>query len=172
MLAQNVLHTIGNTPHIRINRLFGTSHSVYVKSERANPGGSIKDRAALANDSRSDIFVSIHVNAIVKYTQSRGIEISGKNLANVNNTAYARQRVEFGDRGTIVTPLIKDVADSIPTDPIPLRRFGQPDEVAETVFFLADGKVVVLRAPRPEPAPAPADDWKPDRVPSDFELVR
>ncbi|MGE5863985.1 MAG: cysteine synthase A [Rhizobacter sp.] len=48
MLAQNVLHTIGNTPHIRINRLFGTSHSVYVKSERANPGGSIKDRIALA----------------------------------------------------------------------------------------------------------------------------
>lgn len=48
MLAQNVLHTIGNTPHIRINRLFGNSHSVYVKSERANPGGSIKDRIALA----------------------------------------------------------------------------------------------------------------------------
>lgn len=48
MLAQNVLQTIGNTPHIRINRLFGTHHNVYVKSERANPGGSIKDRIALA----------------------------------------------------------------------------------------------------------------------------
>jgi cysteine synthase A len=48
MLAQNVLQTIGNTPHIRINRLFGNSHSVYVKSERTNPGGSIKDRIALA----------------------------------------------------------------------------------------------------------------------------
>jgi cysteine synthase A len=48
MLANDVLHTIGNTPHIRINRLFGTTHSVYVKSERANPGGSIKDRIALA----------------------------------------------------------------------------------------------------------------------------
>lgn len=48
MLAQNVLQTIGNTPHIRINRLFGNSHSVYVKSERANPGGSIKDRIALS----------------------------------------------------------------------------------------------------------------------------
>ncbi len=48
MLAQNVLQTIGNTPHIRINRLFGNSHSVYVKNERANPGGSIKDRIALA----------------------------------------------------------------------------------------------------------------------------
>lgn len=48
MLAQNVLQTIGNTPHIRINRLFGSTHSVYVKSERANPGGSIKDRIALS----------------------------------------------------------------------------------------------------------------------------
>jgi cysteine synthase len=48
MLAQDILHTIGNTPHIRINRLFGGTHSVYIKSERANPGGSIKDRIALA----------------------------------------------------------------------------------------------------------------------------
>jgi cysteine synthase A len=48
MLANDVLHTIGNTPHIRINRLFGATHSVYVKSERSNPGGSIKDRIAMA----------------------------------------------------------------------------------------------------------------------------
>ena len=48
MKAANVLHTIGNTPHIRINRLFGDQAQVWVKSERANPGGSIKDRIALA----------------------------------------------------------------------------------------------------------------------------
>jgi len=48
MLANDILHTIGNTPHIRINRLFGNSHNVYVKSERSNPGGSIKDRIALS----------------------------------------------------------------------------------------------------------------------------
>jgi cysteine synthase A len=48
MSFDNVLQTIGNTPHIRINRLFGSTHKVYVKSERANPGGSIKDRIALA----------------------------------------------------------------------------------------------------------------------------
>jgi len=48
MPFDNVLHTIGNTPHIRINKLFGDSHKVYVKNERANPGGSIKDRIALA----------------------------------------------------------------------------------------------------------------------------
>ncbi|CAN5371343.1 cysteine synthase A [soil metagenome] len=48
MLAQNVLQTIGNTPHIRVNRLFGNTHQVWIKSERSNPGGSIKDRIALA----------------------------------------------------------------------------------------------------------------------------
>ncbi|CAM8669979.1 CysK Cysteine synthase [Comamonadaceae bacterium] len=48
MAFDNVLQTIGNTPHIRINKLFGNSHKVYVKSERTNPGGSIKDRIALA----------------------------------------------------------------------------------------------------------------------------
>ena len=48
MSFDNVLQTIGNTPHIRINRLFGTTHHVFVKSERSNPGGSIKDRIALA----------------------------------------------------------------------------------------------------------------------------
>src|SRR3954471_19495083 len=48
MRANSVLDTIGRTPHIRINRLFGDGHQVWVKSERSNPGGSIKDRIALA----------------------------------------------------------------------------------------------------------------------------
>ncbi len=48
MKAPHVLATIGNTPHIRINRLFGDGHAVWIKSERANPGGSIKDRIALS----------------------------------------------------------------------------------------------------------------------------
>ncbi|HMW24194.1 MAG TPA: cysteine synthase A [Burkholderiaceae bacterium] len=48
MKATNVLATIGQTPHIRVNRLFGSTHEVWVKSERSNPGGSIKDRIALS----------------------------------------------------------------------------------------------------------------------------
>ncbi len=48
MKADSILHTIGNTPHVRINRLFGAGAQVWVKSERSNPGGSIKDRIALA----------------------------------------------------------------------------------------------------------------------------
>jgi cysteine synthase A len=47
MKANNILETIGNTPHIRVNRLFGDA-TVWIKSERANPGGSIKDRIALS----------------------------------------------------------------------------------------------------------------------------
>ena len=47
MKAKSILDTIGNTPHIRVNRLFGTAHNVWIKSERSNPGGSIKDRIAL-----------------------------------------------------------------------------------------------------------------------------
>lgn len=48
MKATTVLETIGNTPHVRINRLFGPDHEVWIKLERANPGGSIKDRIGLA----------------------------------------------------------------------------------------------------------------------------
>jgi cysteine synthase A len=48
MKADNILHTIGNTPHVRINRMFGPGVQVWIKSERSNPGGSIKDRIAVA----------------------------------------------------------------------------------------------------------------------------
>jgi len=48
MKAASILETIGNTPHIRVNRLFGDSAEVWIKSERANPGASIKDRIALS----------------------------------------------------------------------------------------------------------------------------
>ncbi len=47
MKAANILATIGNTPHIRMSKLF-PHNEVWIKSERANPGGSIKDRIALA----------------------------------------------------------------------------------------------------------------------------
>ena len=48
MKAQTVLETIGNTPHIKINHLFSSRVEVWMKAERANPGGSIKDRIALS----------------------------------------------------------------------------------------------------------------------------
>jgi cysteine synthase A len=48
MKAANILETIGNTPHVRVNRLFGDRAEVWIKQERSNPGGSIKDRIALS----------------------------------------------------------------------------------------------------------------------------
>jgi cysteine synthase A len=48
MKAHSILETIGNTPHVRINKLYQTQTSVWIKLERANPAGSIKDRIALA----------------------------------------------------------------------------------------------------------------------------
>jgi cysteine synthase A len=47
MKANSILATIGNTPHVRVRRLFG-DHEVWIKLERANPGGSIKDRIGLS----------------------------------------------------------------------------------------------------------------------------
>ncbi|MEJ8803046.1 cysteine synthase A [Pontibacter sp. H249] len=48
MKATTILGTIGNTPHVRINKLFNDKAEVWMKLERSNPGGSIKDRIALA----------------------------------------------------------------------------------------------------------------------------
>ena len=48
MAYKNVLELIGHTPEVKINRLFGEKANVFIKLERLNPGGSIKDRIALA----------------------------------------------------------------------------------------------------------------------------
>ena len=48
MRFNNILETIGNTPHIRINHLFDPRVEVWMKAERTNPGGSIKDRIGLS----------------------------------------------------------------------------------------------------------------------------
>ena len=48
MIYDSVLETIGNTPHVRINKLFDPRVTVWTKMERANPGGSVKDRIGLA----------------------------------------------------------------------------------------------------------------------------
>jgi cysteine synthase A len=48
MKYDNILQTIGRTPEVRINRLYGPTAQVWIKCERANPGGSLKDRIALA----------------------------------------------------------------------------------------------------------------------------
>src|SRR5471030_1918219 len=65
MKANNILETIGNTPHLKANRLFGDKHSVWIKLERANPGGSIKDRIALS---------------MIEDAEAKGILVPGKGV--------------------------------------------------------------------------------------------
>jgi cysteine synthase len=48
MKFNNILENVGNTPHIRLNRLYSSDYEVFMKLEKANPGASIKDRIALA----------------------------------------------------------------------------------------------------------------------------
>lgn len=48
MKFNNILETIGNTPHVKINNLYNSKQDIWIKLERSNPGGSIKDRIALA----------------------------------------------------------------------------------------------------------------------------
>jgi cysteine synthase A len=48
MKANNILETIGKTPHIRVNHIFPSDYEVWIKMEKSNPGGSIKDRIALS----------------------------------------------------------------------------------------------------------------------------
>jgi cysteine synthase A len=65
MKADNILQTIGRTPHVRINRLFGPGHKVWIKSERSNPGGSIKDRIALAMVEAAEKSGELHPGATI-----------------------------------------------------------------------------------------------------------
>ena len=51
----------------------------------------------------SGLFASLSASVQALTAQSRALEISGKNLANVNNASYARQRIQFGDLGTVQT---------------------------------------------------------------------
>jgi cysteine synthase A len=65
MRANNILETIGNTPHIRINRLYPKSHEVWMKLERNNPGGSIKDRIALSMIEDAEERGILHANSVI-----------------------------------------------------------------------------------------------------------
>lgn len=65
MRFNNVLETIGNTPLIRINSLFPQDYEVYVKMEKANPGGSIKDRIALSMVEDAEKKGFIHADTVI-----------------------------------------------------------------------------------------------------------
>ena len=65
MKANNILETIGNTPHVRINKLFGSEYEVWMKLERNNPGASIKDRIALSMIEDAEKKGILHKDSII-----------------------------------------------------------------------------------------------------------
>ena len=67
----------------------------------------------------SGLYTSLTQSVKALTAHSRGIEIAGKNLANVNNASYARQRVLFGDRGTVITP---DGAESLGLEALAVQQ--------------------------------------------------
>lgn len=78
MKVANILHTIGNTPHVRINHLFGNDVEVWMKVERSNPGASIKDRIALAmiEQAEADGLLNAEVEIIEPTSGNTGIGLS------------------------------------------------------------------------------------------------
>jgi cysteine synthase A len=65
MKANSILQTIGNTPHVRINKLFGKDHEVWMKLERNNPGASIKDRIALSMIEDAEAKGLLHKDSVI-----------------------------------------------------------------------------------------------------------
>jgi cysteine synthase len=65
MKAKSILETIGNTPVVQINKLFGNSKEVWIKLERTNPGNSIKDRIALAMIEDAESKGLLNANSVI-----------------------------------------------------------------------------------------------------------
>jgi cysteine synthase A len=78
MKVNSILETIGNTPHLKINRLFGNDHSVWIKLEKTNPGASIKDRIALSmvEDAEKKGFLKPHSVIIEPTSGNTGIGLA------------------------------------------------------------------------------------------------
>ncbi|WP_312510332.1 cysteine synthase A [Chryseobacterium culicis] len=65
MKFQNALKTIGNTPVVKINKLFGSDHEIWIKLEKNNPGGSIKDRIGLAMIEDAEAKGLLHKDSVI-----------------------------------------------------------------------------------------------------------
>lgn len=65
MKANNILETIGNTPHVRLNKLYGDNQEVWIKLEKSNPGGSIKDRIALSMIEDAEAKGLLHKDSVI-----------------------------------------------------------------------------------------------------------
>ncbi|MFY8003472.1 MAG: cysteine synthase A [Chitinophagaceae bacterium] len=65
MKAANILQTIGNTPHVQLNKVLGNQHQIWMKLEKTNPGASIKDRIALAMIEQAEADGYLNANSVI-----------------------------------------------------------------------------------------------------------
>ena len=129
MRAETILETIGKTPHVRIHRLFDSRVEVWMKLERSNPGGSIKDRIALQMveeaERRGDLSPG---KTIIEATSGNtGIGLAMVKKAIQHEIARQAKVLESGGRVLQETRTWRDGERDVkrPVDPTDLARIGQ-----------------------------------------------
>jgi cysteine synthase A len=165
MKYNNILEAIGNTPHIRINKLFGDKHNVWVKLEKANPGGSIKDRIALSmvedaekkgilkkgsiivEPTSGNTGIGLAMVAAVKgyeiiLVMPDSMSIERRKLMSAYGAKFELTPREFGMKGAIEKA--KEIAASNPKVWIP-QQFDNPANVEAHINFTS--KEIVMDFP-------------------------
>ncbi len=155
MKYNNILEAIGNTPHIKINKLYGDKQNVWVKLEKANPGGSIKDRIALSmvedaekkgilkkgsiivEPTSGNTGIGLAMVAAVKeyeiiLVMPDSMSIERRKLMSAYGAKFELTPREFGMKGAIEKA--KEIAASNPKVWIP-QQFDNPANVEAHVNF-------------------------------------
>jgi cysteine synthase A len=159
MKARNILETIGNTPHVRLNRLFAnTGVEVYTKNEKANPGGSIKDRIAqsMIEDAESKGLLNADSTIIEPTSGNTGIglamvcavkgyklilvmpesmSVERRKLMQVYGASFELTPREKGMKGAIEKA--KELVDNTPNSWMP-QQFDNPANIAVHVRTTAE----------------------------------
>ena len=149
MIFNNVLETVGNTPHVRINKLFDPRVSVWTKMERANPGGSIKDRIGVAmiedaeasgiltkdsviiEPTSGNTGIGLALTAAVKgyrliLVMPESMTIERRKILQLYGAELDLTPKELGMKGAIARA--REIADGIPNSWIPMQ-FDNPSNV-------------------------------------------
>jgi cysteine synthase A len=157
MKAENILQTIGNTPHVRINRLYPADYTVYAKLEKANPGGSIKDRIALSmveaaeksgilkkgsviiEPTSGNTGIGLALVAAVKgyrliLTMPDSMSVERRSILTAYGAELELTPREFGMKGAIAKA--QELASQTPDSWIPMQ-FDNPDNIAAHENFTA-----------------------------------
>lgn len=158
MKAANILATIGNTPHVKINRLFPDTVEVWSKMEKANPGGSIKDRIALSmiedaeakgiltkdsviiEPTSGNTGIGLAIVAAVKGYQlilvmPESMSIERRRLMSVYGASFELTPREKGMKGAIEKA--KELVESTPNAWMP-QQFDNPANIAVHVRTTAE----------------------------------